>query len=294
MEVAACVAALLAARPAGARVPDPAALTDAVAALCAAAGVATGDAPAFCAHVGARLDDGELALDRLAARDLAVAWGCAAGLAAAIAVFEAEYLPAARGALARMRAADPVIDEQLQVLRTRVLVGDGRRGPRIAEYRGRGSLRRWIRAVAARQYLNALRDQGREAAVGDADVLDALASPGDGDAELAYLKQRYRGAFADALAAAAAALDPLDRTVLRYTFVDGLGLDALGRALRVSRATAHRRLAAARAALLAGTERELAARLALTPDEVASLHRLVRSQLELSVGRLLADGGGAP
>ena len=288
MDVAACVAALVTARPAGSRAPA----VEEVAALIAAAGVVAADGPAFCAFVGARLDPEELALDRIAAADLAVAWGCCRGDAAALAGFERDHLPAARTALARMRASAEQIEEQLQVLRARVLVGEVGRGPRIAEYRGRGGLRRWVRAVATRQYLNALRARGREAAVGDAEVLDALASPGDPDPELAYLKERYRGAFAEALAAAAARLDPLDRTVLRYTFVDGLGLDALGRALRVSRATAHRRLAAARAALLAGTERELGARLALTPEEVASLHRLVRSRLELSVGALLAEAGG--
>src|SRR6185312_15882184 len=110
--------------------------------------------------------------------------------------------------------------------------------------------------------------------------LDALAGPGS-DPQLAYLKERYRATFADALTAAAAAIDPAARLVLRYTHVDGLALDALGRALRVSRATAHRRLTDARAALLTAVERELAARLSLTPEEVVSLHRLVRSQLEL-------------
>ncbi len=293
----ACVEAVIAACPAAAD-DDRAALGDAIDALLAAAAPGeVADAAAFCAHAAARLAPGESparALGGLAAADLAIAFGCARGEPGALAAFERDYLPAVRAALGRMRAPAAVIDEQVQALRARVLVGDGARPPRIADYAGRGGLRRWLRAAAVRHYLNTLRDGGREAPIGDDDVLDALAAHGDSDPDLAYLKDRYRASFSSALTAAAASLQPVERAVLRYTFVDGLNLDALGRALRVSRATAHRRLADARTALLAATERELAARLRLSPDEVASLQRLVRSQLDVSVGQLLASAAKEP
>lgn len=290
MDPGACVDALLeAAPPSVAAVADRAALAAAVTRFIARAGD-DADPAALCAYVGAWLDAGAdpaAALDALAARDVAVAYGCVRGDAGALAELERDHLPAVRAALARMGAPSATIDEQLQAVRARLLVGDGERPPRIAAYRGEGGLRRWIRAVAVHQYLNELRDHRREVGVDDEGVLDALAEPGS-DPRLAFLKQRYRNTFADALAAAAARLAPEDRAALRFTFADGLNLDALGRALRVSRATAHRRLADAREALLAAVEDELAARLALTREEVMSLHRLVRSQLELSMGRLFA------
>jgi RNA polymerase sigma-70 factor (ECF subfamily) len=258
--------------------------------LVARSGVAPADHDAFRAWLGARLDaqDGA-ALDALAARDLGVAWGCCRGDAGALATFERDVLPAARAALAQMRADDATIDEQLQVLRTHVLVGGDGAEPRLAEYRGTGGLRRWVRAVAVRQYLNSLRGRGRELPVAEESVLDALAEHGDADPELKLLKGRFREAFGAAFAEAARGLRPLERGVLRYTFVDGLGLDALGKALRVSRATAHRRLADARAALLAATERALQARLGVMPEEMQSLYRLVRSQMEISLRGALAS-----
>jgi RNA polymerase sigma-70 factor (ECF subfamily) len=286
MDLAACVDVLLDAAP-EARNADRAELAAAVADLLARA-APVDDPVGLCAHVGARLPAGVdpvAALGGLAARDLAVAFGCLRGDADALAELERDHLAAARPALARMGASAAIIDEQLQAVRARLLVGDGERPARIADYRGHGGLRRWVRAAAVHHYLNQVRDGKREVGVEDDDVLDALAEPGT-DPQLAYLKQRYRAVFADAVVAAAGQLDPVDRAVLRYTHVDNLNLDALGRALRVSRATAHRRLTAARAALLAATERELEARLELTPEEVMSMHRLVRSQLELSMGRI--------
>lgn len=249
-----------------------------------------GDPVGFCAHVGACLDaDAEpvAALAGLAARDLGIAYGCSRGDPEALEVFEREHLTPVLPALARMGASAATIDEQAQALRARLLVGDAAHPAQIRDYRGQGGLRRWVRAVLVHQYLNAIRDTRREVGVEDETVLDALADPGT-DPRLAYLKQRYRDSFAASIDAAAAGLQPAERAVLHYTFVDGLNLDALGRALRISRASAHRRLTAAREALLAGTERELQARLALTPEEVVSLHRLVRSQLELSMGRIFA------
>ncbi len=286
-----CVAVLGASGNAG---QDAVRLGAAVRGLLERSEVATDAAEAFCAWVGARVESLDVAvLDGLAARDLAIAWGCCQGHAEALASFERDVLPAARAALGRMRADDAAIDEQLQVLRTHVLVGGEGGKPRLAEYRGTGGLRRWVRAVAVRQYLNSLRGRRNETLVDDESALDALALHGDADPELRLLKARFREAFGAAFAEAARGLPPLERAVLRYTFVDGLGLDALGKALRVSRATAHRRLVDARAALLAGTERALQQRLGLTAEEIGSLYRLIRSQVEVSLRGVFASDLGA-
>ncbi len=293
MDRTACVDALLGASPPAVRAAlatvDREAITAALDGLVDKAEVAN-DPVGFCAHLGAILDaDAEpmTALAGLAARDLGIAYGCLRGDPMALEAFEREHLTPVLPALARMGASAAAIDEQAQALRARLLVGDTATPAGIRDYRGQGGLRRWVRAVLVHQYLNAIRDNRREVGTDDESVLDALADPGI-DPRLAYLKQRYRDSFAASIDAAAAGLQPNERAVLHYTFVDGLNLDALGRALRISRASAHRRLTAAREALLAGTERELQDRLALTREEVVSLHRLVRSQLELSMGRIFA------
>jgi RNA polymerase sigma-70 factor (ECF subfamily) len=76
---------------------------------------------------------------------------------------------------------------------------------------------------------------------------------------------------------------------LRLAYANGFTVDRIGGLYGVSRATAARWVAAAREALHDGTRRELCARLRITTSEYRSLAALVRSDLEVSVVRLL-DG----
>ena len=64
--------------------------------------------------------------------------------------------------------------------------------------------------------------------------------------ELAYLKERYRDAFTDALSAAVSALSDRDRTLLRLYHVDGLSLEAMAALYRVHLSTVSRWLTCAR------------------------------------------------
>ncbi len=77
------------------------------------------------------------------------------------------------------------------------------------------------------------------------------------------------------------------RNVLRQHTVFGVTIDGLAVMYRVHRATAARWLDGAREALLAGTRRELMARLHLSPGTLDSIMRLIESQIEISVRRLL-------
>jgi RNA polymerase sigma-70 factor (ECF subfamily) len=95
--------------------------------------------------------------------------------------------------------------------------------------------------------------------------------------------------FAAAFVAAMGALDERQRTLLRYRFVDGLTVEQIAEVYGVHRATTHRHLNEARDALSGATEREVRARLTIDASEVASLRRLIISQLEVSVARLLAE-----
>ena len=115
----------------------------------------------------------------------------------------------------------------------------------------------------------------------DAWGLAGLAAAGPG-VDVDYLKQRYRAALADAFADAMAGLDDDQRVALRYFYVDGVNLDQLGALLGVSRATAHRRLVKARAALAAATTAQLRARIPAADCELDSIRRLVQSRFELS------------
>lgn len=249
--------------------------------------------PAFAAWAGARITVGEdgigSALASLRGADLYLACACAHGHADALVVLEASYLPGIRVALRAMRAGEAAIDETIQRLRTRLLVGDGG-APRIGEYAGRGDLRRWLRAAAVHLYLNELRGERRAIVTDDERVFDAVSTP-NVDPALAHMKELYREQFKEAFVAAVATLSDQDKNLLRYRHVDELGVDEVAAIYRVHRATMHRWLASARAALAAATEQALQARLGLPLGELASIRRLVASQIDLSLVRVL--GGDA-
>jgi RNA polymerase sigma-70 factor (ECF subfamily) len=223
----------------------------------------------------------------LPAPDLFLACACAAGDAAAMRAFERRYFRDVDVAVARLGAPDAIADEVKQILRVRFFVRTGTRPPAIAEYAGRGDLHGWVRVSAVREVLRLLGRQRRVAPVEDA-LLDEV---GAADPEAAALKRRYRGEFASAFRAAVAELPVRARMLLKLQVVDGLGVTAIGAIYHVHRATAARWLSDTRARLLADTEGRLAMQLHLSGDEVKSLIRFIRSQLDLSIGSLLPDAG---
>ncbi|MFN0250236.1 MAG: sigma-70 family RNA polymerase sigma factor [Kofleriaceae bacterium] len=220
--------------------------------------------------------------------DLYLACACARGDAAAVAAFETAYMPGIRAALRSMRAADATLDEVLQQIRERLLVGDTTRGPRIADYVGRGDLRRWVRASAVHTYLNLRRGLKREVLVEDDRVFDAVSTP-DVDPELAHMKRLYRDEFKEAFHEAVATLTDQEKNVLRFCHVDRLNIDEVARVYRVHRSTMNRWLASARSNLATATEQALRRRLGVQHSELASIRRLVESQIDLSLVRVLGS-----
>jgi RNA polymerase sigma-70 factor (ECF subfamily) len=103
------------------------------------------------------------------------------------------------------------------------------------------------------------------------------------------MKGRYREDFKVALQAAMAGLSARDRTVLRLHWVDGLNIDKIGAVYRVHRSTVARWIAQCRKQLLEDTKRALKARLQVSHSELHSLVGLLRSQLHLSVSRVLQE-----
>jgi len=236
-------------------------------------------------HVGKNLDGAA----KLHLEDLFLACACARRDAAALRVFEDDVLPAADAAVRSLDGADGFVDEVRQRVRTKLLVADGERAPRIAEYAGRGALVAWVTVASVRTGLSLLRETKRaEKYAGDA-WAEVLALPETGDIEVEYLKQRYRQDFAAGFTDACAKLPARDRTILRMHFVDGLNIDQIGQIYGVHRATIARWIAKSRVALLEGTRTYLVTHLALQPAEFSSFDRLIRSQLDVSLGGLFGS-----
>jgi RNA polymerase sigma-70 factor, ECF subfamily len=219
------------------------------------------------------------------AADLLLACACAAARPAALTAFEsvlAEVDAAGRTA----RAAADLVDEVKQRLRTALLVADPGVGKPagITAYRGRGSLRGWVRVMATRELVRLEQKARRSTRLEDA-VLDEP----QGDPALDQLKQRYRAELGLALKEAVGRLSADDRTLLRHHLIDRLSIDQLGARYGVHRATAARWLQRARAALVDATQTELAVRMRLGADEVSSVIRLVSSRLDASLRGAFPD-----
>ncbi len=75
--------------------------------------------------------------------------------------------------------------------------------------------------------------------------------------------------------------------MLRYHFLQGLNIEQIGAIHSVHRATVARWLASLRKDLLESTREALARRLDVGDAEVESIMRLIRSQLDASIERLL-------
>ncbi|MCY1032719.1 RNA polymerase subunit sigma-70 [Corallococcus sp. BB11-1] len=246
------------------------------------------EAEAFLGHVAERLPstgeaDGGLA--SLHAEDLALAFTCVRGSARAIEALEARVLSQLEKWLPG--EAPSQVDELRQLLRQRLLLPTGGAPPKLAFYSGRAPLAHWVRAVALRLLIDQRRAAPREQPMGEA--LPALVERLGADPELAFIRERHQEDFRVAFRAALGRLDIQERNLLRLHHVHGLSMDAMAATTRAPRSTVARWIARARERLLVLTREELTARLGLTPGELDSLLRLVRSQLDVSLRQLLAD-----
>lgn len=237
----------------------------------------------FEAFVASRLDE---APSPEVAADLYLACACAHGDPAALAAFEAAFVVRVPSFVAKIDTSPAFIDEVKQQLRERLLVQKKEQSPKIAEYRGRGRLVSWLRVAAIRTALNLKTGKAKDRTE-DEEAADALLV--DDDPELEYLRARYRQQFHDAFVGALASLEPRGRTVLRMHLIDGLNIDGIGSVYGVHRATIARWIASARDHLFETTRDALHEELGLSATEFASLVRLVRSQLDVSICRILRE-----
>ena len=106
--------------------------------------------------------------------------------------------------------------------------------------------------------------------------------------ELAILRTRHKAHVERALRAALQGLSTKHRTLLRLSVRDGVSIDRLAGIYGIGRSTAARWVDAARGALLEGTRDELRKLVPLTETEMDDLTAAVRSELQVSILRLLA------
>jgi RNA polymerase sigma-70 factor (ECF subfamily) len=223
--------------------------------------------------------------DRVVARnltDLYLACACLHGVAAAVKQLELLHLQRVPRVIARVVREPAAVEEVQQQLRVYLLVGDEKAAPRIGQYAGRGPLGAWINVSAVRSALMLKRKRRDEVNPSQDLAQRPLELEGDSP-ETALLRARYQVEYQEALMEALSTLEPSDRNLLRLYFVDGYTIDKLGARFRIHRATAARRVEAARRLLLERTRERLAARVGATDSEFESLLGIVRDDLYLSM-----------
>ncbi|OJT20911.1 transcriptional regulator [Archangium sp. Cb G35] len=246
------------------------------------------DGARFAAHLARHLsaDSPAESLEALHLADLYLACACAEGLPLAHAAFEARVLPEVHVAVARLKLPPSSVDEVRQLVRQKMLVPGPETPARLAAYPGTGPLSGWVRAAALWIALDLQRQRSNQDVSMEDSTLSLLVDPGD-DPELVYLKTTYRAEFNTAFTQALANLSPRERNTLRLKYLDGLSIDQLGALYGVHRATAARWVVAAQQALLEETRRLLTERLRLTGSQLDSVLRLISSQIDVSLSRLL-------
>jgi RNA polymerase sigma-70 factor, ECF subfamily len=246
------------------------------------------DAENFAAELARRL--GATAspeqLARVRADHVHLAIACAAGDPLAVRQFEDELLEEVEATARRLRACPDQADEVRGHLHRILFISEPGRPAALREFSGRGDLRSYLRVIATRELIRVINKGRREVGITDEAFLDML-SPASIDPQLRYLRERYRPEVDAAMRAALSALSEQPRALLRYSVVDGWSIDRIGALYGIHRATAARRVAAAREELGAAIRAELAARLAIPTGEVDSIVRMVQSGIEVSIERLL-------
>jgi RNA polymerase sigma-70 factor (ECF subfamily) len=243
------------------------------------------DAGAFERHLRACVEEAGSGAAAYAG-DLYVAFACAQGDRRALALFEQRHLSLVGDFIAHLRQQASFVDDVCQCLRERMLVGPvhGTR-PTILSYCGRGPLGGWVRVAAVRQALDLLeKDRARRQAVDEPedDLLAATVDP-----ELVAIRRRHLPQVREAFRNALGDLDPSERTLLRLHLVDGLNIGSIGEIFGKSRATVGRMVISCRQKLLGLTRRNLRTLTGGSEEEVRSLLRALRSQLDFSIRRHL-------
>ncbi|WP_394831485.1 hypothetical protein LVJ94_33735 [Pendulispora rubella] len=210
---------------------------------------------------------------------LYLACACALGHRRALDAFERMCAGEVEAVVQRLGASSPPRDDALQMVWLRLFGGER---PKILAYGGKSALKTWVRIVALRTLLNQRRTAPVETLLeghAEADLL--VTAPGN--PELDLMRAEYGLVFREALVAGVRELDIQERLLLRFAFVDGLSVRALGKVYGVHPASAARWLRAAHGRLAHCIRVFLRTQHRLTESELTSVLCLASTSLDTSI-----------
>ena len=251
-------------------------------------------AEAFLAHLAdlaplalASADELVAFLERACLVNLYLVCACLEAVPGAVATFEREQRGSIDRFLRHVNMGDAQRGEVRQQLMEKLFVAPAGGRAKIATYAGRGSLSRWTGIAAQRLAIESKRREQGQRIAGtprDSDLLEQDLFP---DPEIDLFRRKYRAEFEKSFAEALSAQPERERLLLKLNLVNGLSMERIGVMYGVNQSTVSRWLAKTREAVVTEVQRRLSERLHLSSGEMASLIRAVRSDVDISVSRVL-------
>lgn len=219
------------------------------------------------------------------AADIYLACACAARVRGAAPAFERKFGPVIRRAVSRVLSTPDERQEAEQRVWDHIFVEEARVTPRITNYLGQGPLENWVSVAAMRVAVSFVRAESAERRLRAKVVADTSVV----DGETTSMKEQVREAFEAAVSEALARLKPRERLILKLHVVSGMTLEAISKSLDVSRQAVSKTFSRTREGILGAVETSLKRRLKLSKKELSSVLRLVASQLDVSISRILGN-----
>ena len=245
----------------------------------------------FVERVLSLLDRSVLAtegLNEIAVEDLYLAYCCARGDERALKAFTRDCEFELKALAQKLRIAESDLDDIRQILWDKLFLDSPNHSMKILEYRGTGRLLHWFRVLAARTVLDenrrVKRSSKRQHLADDNALWDAVPTA---DPELENIRHRYKASFRSAFASAVAALEPVERNMLRCHYLMGMSTEQMAQVFGNHKATAARHVARVREKLFGFVRDRLKAQMGADSQELDSVMRLIDGELSVSLSRLL-------
>jgi RNA polymerase sigma-70 factor (ECF subfamily) len=242
--------------------------------------------PAFGRYLARCAADGDfLSLAQLVIEDVYLACACAERVRGAEAVFDRRFRRTIRRAVSRVLTSADEREEAEQRTWQHLLVRERNKLPRIAQYLGQGPLEKWVSVASTRVAISFGRGETAERRLRKKAIVEATGV----DAERLLMKGELREVIESAITRGLDGLTARERLVLKLYLVSGMTLDAIARSLGVSRQAVTKSLGRARTSILGEVEEALRDRMKMSKDDLASVLRLIASQLDVNLSRVLGN-----
>lgn len=234
--------------------------------------------------------DATAVIDALAAGDLLLAHAALSGERAAQSELDALLLHEVRPAVQRRSNGDDArVNEVMQLVRVRMLVGDGQRSPKLNLYNAKGSLAAWARTMAVRTTYDMFANASGNTTEALESALVQAAVATNVDPALLVLLDRSAPLLASAMGQAVRELSRRDRFLLRASLIDGTSIDELGAFYNQHRSTVARWIAKAKETLHGDTMRAFCELAQVSESDFISIMRALPSYFDMSLERRLSE-----